>query len=411
MSPVPPNEEDVDLLAIADPMIALDYLQEKATYFYQLCLTKYTAPTEPLSHPDWLDLTERLQLYAASDLVMGALKNQSDFVIDVTLQTLATQEKSTRAGDPHFPPKQDGVSRLISGPVHICDSNGRVLYFHLPRLLTNEQLTIVEEACRDLVNAPHAKLEISPEKKSWRTDPKFFKDGNLCDFTPGVLSLSPCWFMQNHLPPKHQPMVSASIRRRDGKDGAIPFLKAMRNAFSLIGAILYVLNPAQYDQGVDAWRRMLETNCEAAAPKYADLMAGVLKIWASPFTVTQVISNRQTPFHLDTSGDQNWYDCLLTVGPYKGGRFELKGVGCRFRYERGTVSFLLSRLLEHGTGEVDGERVCLASFMRPEVVKYILKERFYSTRPETIATLEERLGVPAEHRVTTTTRGVSSSQI
>ncbi|KAG2014933.1 hypothetical protein CC2G_008258 [Coprinopsis cinerea AmutBmut pab1-1] len=125
MSPAPPNAEDVDLLAIADPMIALDYLHEKAIYFHQLCFTKYTAPTEPLPHPDWLDLAERLQLYAASDLVMAALKNQ--IVIDVKLQTLAMQEKSTQAVDPQFPPKQDGVSRLISGPVHICDSNGHVL--------------------------------------------------------------------------------------------------------------------------------------------------------------------------------------------------------------------------------------------------------------------------------------------
>ncbi|EAU81773.2 hypothetical protein CC1G_12863 [Coprinopsis cinerea okayama7 len=306
MSPTTSCTDDEDLLAIADPVLALDYLHQTVLYFHQLCFTKYTSPTQPQSHPEWLTLHERMQLYTASDAVMEALKNQ--IVVNDSLKNIIAEAKGSGHVEPEFPPKKDGVSRLISGPATVCDRDGHILYLHLPRVLTPDQLAAVEEACRSLVNAPYSKMEMSSDKPGWRTDPKFFKGGgtSFCAFTPGVLNLSPCWFMQNHPPPKHQPMVSASIRRRDGKDGAIPFLRDMRMSFTVMGAILYVLNPAQYEQGVDAWKKMVETNCEGAAPKYADLMARVLRIWASPFTVTQVISNRQTPFHYDNSGDVNW---------------------------------------------------------------------------------------------------------
>ncbi|EAU84185.2 hypothetical protein CC1G_13531 [Coprinopsis cinerea okayama7 len=390
------HTEEVDLLSIDDPVSALEFLGHTASYFHALCFTKYTAPTKPQPHSEHLAIEYRLQLYLASNIVMDALKNQ--IVINETFENLLAQAKNPQHRvDPEFPPKEDGVSQLVSGPAHVCDRNGRLLFLHLPRVLTAVQLDIVEEACRDLVNAPHSKMEVKTDG-SWRSQAKYFKDTSTSEFTPGVLSLSPCWFMQNHPPPKHKPMVSASIRRRDGKDGGIPFVRAMREAFSLIGAVLYVLNPSQYEQGVETWQKLAATNCEGSAPKCAELMAGVLRIWASPFTVTQVISNRETPFHFDTLGNPNWYDCLLTVGRYGGGRLELKRVGRHFRYERGTMAFILSQVLEHGVAEVDGERICLASFMRPEVLKYILEWRAHASRPETVHSIEERLGVPEAER-------------
>ncbi|EAU83986.2 hypothetical protein CC1G_13133 [Coprinopsis cinerea okayama7 len=346
------HTEEVDLLSIDDPVSALEFLGHTASYFHALCFTKYTAPTKPQPHSEHLAIEYRLQLYLASNIVMDALKNQ--IVINETFENLLAQAKNPQHRvDPEFPPKEDGVSQLVSGPAHW---------------------------------RRHVGTSSMPPFKDGG------KDGTVLE------DLSPCWFMQNHPPPKHKPMVSASIRRRDGKDGGIPFVRAMREAFSLIGAVLYVLNPSQYEQGVETWQKLAATNCEGSAPKCAELMAGVLRIWASPFTVTQVISNRETPFHFDTLGNPNWYDCLLTVGRYGGGRLELKRVGRRFRYERGTMAFILSQVLEHGVAEVDGERICLASFMRPEVLKYILEWRAHASRPETVHSIEERLGVPEAER-------------
>ncbi|KAG2007132.1 hypothetical protein CC2G_014848 [Coprinopsis cinerea AmutBmut pab1-1] len=371
------HTEEVDLLSIDDPVSALEFLGHTASYFHALCFTKYTAPTKPQPHSEHLAIEYRLQLYLASNIVMDALKNQ--IVINETFENLLAQAKNPQHRvDPEFPPKEDGVSQLVSGPAHVCDRNGRLLFLHLPRVLTAVQLDIVEEACRDLVNAPHSKMEVKTDG-SWRTSPPV----GSCKITHHR-SISP-WF----------PLPSADA---DGKDGGIPFVRAMREAFSLIGAVLYVLNPSQYEQGVETWQKLAATNCEGSAPKCAELMAGVLRIWASPFTVTQVISNRETPFHFDTLGNPNWYDCLLTVGRYGGGRLELKRVGRRFRYERGTMAFILSQVLEHGVAEVDGERICLASFMRPEVLKYILEWRAHASRPETVHSIEERLGVPEAER-------------
>lgn len=166
-----------------------------------------------------------------------------------------------------------------------------------------------------------------------------------------------------------------------------------------MGALLYLIHPSQYEVGVELWKKLVETNCAGVEDGFESHMMKVIACWASPFTVTQVISNRETPFHFDTSGHPFWYDCLLTVGPYRGGRFELKDVGYRFRYERGTIVFLLSHILQHGASPVEGERVCLASFMRPQVLQWGLSYRALTEDPEPLAAIEARLNIPHGLRV------------
>lgn len=50
-----------------------------------------------------------------------------------------------------------------------------------------------------------------------------------------------------------------------------------------------------------------------------------------------------------------------------GARLELPGLGIRLVYDPRAVVGILGKVLSHGVGEVDGERACLAYYMRDGV--------------------------------------------
>jgi hypothetical protein len=106
-----------------------------------------------------------------------------------------------------------------------------------------------------------------------------------------------------------------------------------------------------------------------AMKKMQDLedLQEALELWTSIFNGVQVISNRETPIHRDFQSRPEWYDLLVTVGPYKDTVFELPGIGIRFAYNSGTVIGLSGKVLRHGVTETEGERICLAYYMRENV--------------------------------------------
>jgi hypothetical protein len=93
-------------------------------------------------------------------------------------------------------------------------------------------------------------------------------------------------------------------------------------------------------------------------------------LWSSPFTAFSVISNRETEVHRDGKGFAPFYDLLATVGNYTGGRFEVPGIGLRFRYDPGTMMGLCGKALEHGVAEVDGDRFCVVQFFHRKVLEF-----------------------------------------
>ncbi|TEB37680.1 hypothetical protein FA13DRAFT_1705801 [Coprinellus micaceus] len=72
----------------------------------------------------------------------------------------------------------------------------------------------------------------------------------------------------------------------------------------------------------------------------------------------------------DLSGGPFMYDFLSTFGWYDEGRFEVPALGARFPYNLGTGIFLPGYIFNHGAARVEGERICLAGFIRPEVGRY-----------------------------------------
>jgi hypothetical protein len=89
--------------------------------------------------------------------------------------------------------------------------------------------------------------------------------------------------------------------------------------------------------------------------------------WPSVFNGVQAIANRVTPKHRDANSLQEWYDILITMGSYHNSSMKLYNIGVELAYPAGMVIGVGGKVIEHGVEAFDGERVCLAYFMRENV--------------------------------------------
>jgi hypothetical protein len=117
------------------------------------------------------------------------------------------------------------------------------------------------------------------------------------------------------------------------------------------------MHPALYKSGQQTMTRLRQ---------HPDLHSA-LKLWPSVFNAVTVLSNRETPYHRDNYSRPQWYDILTTVGPYQSAMLDFPGIGVRLPYKSGTVVGLSGKILRHGVEHCEGERVCLAYYMRDKV--------------------------------------------
>ena len=136
---------------------------------------------------------------------------------------------------------------------------------------------------------------------------------------------------------------------------------------AIIGGILSTIHPEQYQIGI-AMLRNLQANPEQVHK--AEHLPKVLGVWNAPFNVMTLMSNRLTPFHQDNGAAAAWYDLLVPLGHYSNGRIEMPGIGCRFRYDPGTVVGITGRILVHGAVCL-GNRLCLAYHNKTTVMDYL----------------------------------------
>lgn len=135
----------------------------------------------------------------------------------------------------------------------------------------------------------------------------------------------------------------------------------MQETFQLANAITGVIHPALYEMGRDSLAKI----------RQVDYLEDMASTWDSVFTGIQIISNRETPAHRDSYSAAEWYDLLYTFGSYRNGHLELPGVGVKFRYDSGTMIALGGHLLQHRVARVDGERACIAFYMRENVHSWL----------------------------------------
>jgi hypothetical protein len=133
----------------------------------------------------------------------------------------------------------------------------------------------------------------------------------------------------------------------------------MAESSTLLSSILRVIHPDLFFMGLVTMKKM---GSKADPPE-------VLRLWYSLFNGVQIISNRETPVHRDHNSRWEWYDLLTSVGPYKNAILVFPGLGLTFQYDSGTVLGICGRLIRHGVSEAEGERICVAYFMRENVQK------------------------------------------
>jgi hypothetical protein len=98
----------------------------------------------------------------------------------------------------------------------------------------------------------------------------------------------------------------------------------------------------------------------------------IASLWTSVFTGIAVISNRETPTHVDYNGRPEWYDLLTVKGSHlsRSTHLDLAEMGLSLAYGPGTVVALSGQIFQHCVRFWgDGDRICYARFMREAVRK------------------------------------------
>ncbi|THU79379.1 hypothetical protein K435DRAFT_697866, partial [Dendrothele bispora CBS 962.96] len=92
--------------------------------------------------------------------------------------------------------------------------------------------------------------------------------------------------------------------------------------------------------------------------------------WNSVYTALTVLSNRRSPGHVDSHGRSNYLDALVSLGTAAHPKIFFKELNSSFSYKSGTVLFFSGRGWTHEVGDWGaGERICYASYMRPEIIE------------------------------------------
>ena len=95
--------------------------------------------------------------------------------------------------------------------------------------------------------------------------------------------------------------------------------------------------------------------------------ASILGLWGNPFSAASVISNRITKSHRDTFSRFEYMDILTSVGNFKDVYLHLESLGLWMELSPGCIVALCGKTLLHEVGTGEGDRVCLAWYMRNNV--------------------------------------------
>ena len=132
-----------------------------------------------------------------------------------------------------------------------------------------------------------------------------------------------------------------------------------------MGAFLSIVYPDLYRAGRTVFEKIIS---DPSQVKEGEAVLEVLKLWMSSFSGYGIISNCKTPLHRDNNSQGAWFDLLTTIGPYSGSRLILQNLGLELQYESGTMVAVLGRIVRHGTTDCNGSRVCIAQYMRDNVL-------------------------------------------
>jgi hypothetical protein len=151
---------------------------------------------------------------------------------------------------------------------------------------------------------------------------------------------------------------------------ALDFLHSIARPAAIASAALCLMHPEQYSEGLKNMSALQDRALSGELPIWH-----ILEHWASVFTALSLISNRETPYHRDPLSRAQWFDILTSTGCYPSVRMSLPSLGMEVEYAPGVMLGMSGRMVRHGVRRVDGDRICVAWYMRESVHKYTGIER------------------------------------
>lgn len=165
----------------------------------------------------------------------------------------------------------------------------------------------------------------------------------------------------------------------------------MERVNALIGTVLSLVHPVLYQKQIAVLEAIYGTEFVVGNREW---MEELFESWSTPFNAFSLVVNRESIMHRDKGGGPKMLDILATFGHYSGGRLEIPLLGCRLIYNPGTIVVFPGYLMEHGASVTKGERVCIASFFRPNVGQGALGCRYRPADPPSEESLIKRFDLP-----------------
>ena len=137
-------------------------------------------------------------------------------------------------------------------------------------------------------------------------------------------------------------------------------MKALDETGAILDGILSILHPKLFMAASEVLAK-----CRSDPGDFGT----TLRLWPTCFNVLQVIVNRESPFHRDTSARAGWLDLLISLGTYgvSGAIMALRNLGVSVAYKAGSIVLITSRVVMHGVPPVPADRICYAWFMKDVV--------------------------------------------
>ncbi|KAI0737564.1 hypothetical protein C8Q80DRAFT_1114999, partial [Daedaleopsis nitida] len=141
------------------------------------------------------------------------------------------------------------------------------------------------------------------------------------------------------------------------------WMKGMQETGGLLDGILAVTHPALYREA----QNMLPKLCARLSG-----LRGLLYNWPTCYNVAQVVTNRMSLYHVDTSGRPGWLDLLLTLGTYgETAVVQLRNLGATVPFDSGSVVMTASKAVVHGVPKTPPDRVATEFFMLDNLHEWV----------------------------------------
>ncbi|KAG0691871.1 hypothetical protein DFH29DRAFT_1009944 [Suillus ampliporus] len=204
------------------------------------------------------------------------------------------------------------------------------------------------------------------ESSNWRTQGSNFQPPDGLELTPGCINITPCWFQQGY---EVSPAVQLSTiidkaqcygpPPENPDEGFKPVVSASLEGDKSLSMIMDMQRPT-----------LLASVALQSAEQGLHDMHHLLKHWASVYTGTAIMCNRQSPKHRDPKCPPKAFDILTSIGSYQHAVMQLANLRIELIYNPGIMVSYSSRLVRHGICVDQGDQVVWAWFLRDSMYNY-----------------------------------------